>query len=396
MNFNEYFKLALISILSHKMRAFLTMLGIIIGIASLFIIITIGKGGEHVLKSQIAGTSNSIDVYYQPSEEELSENPSSILKDAFSEEDIDNLNRVTGVKDVVANNSISTNIRYKDNEITASTLGATDEYFKVNEVKVIEGRGFSITDFLGGQPVAIINQELLEEVFKYDNVLEEVIWVGDYPIKVIGVTESEDGVINSNPTLYLPWNSFKNTFSIKNFNQLTVTVQDAEYITMIGKEILEILNNSNNTENSYQVVNFEEVTTLIEQITTTLTLIVGSIAGISIVVGGVGVMNIMLVSVTERTREIGIRKALGATENQIVLQFLIESVAITLLGGLIGMILGIIGSAVLCFLMSWPLVLSWNIILIGVAFSMLVGIIFGIIPAKRASSMQPTEALKYE
>ncbi|MEK6190005.1 MAG: ABC transporter permease, partial [Carnobacterium alterfunditum] len=269
MNFNEYFKLALISILSHKMRAFLTMLGIIIGIASLFIIITIGKGGEHVLKSQIAGTSNSIDVYYQPSEEELSENPSSILKDAFSEEDIDNLNRVTGVKDVVANNSISTNIRYKDNEITASTLGATDEYFKVNEVKVIEGRGFSITDFLGGQPVAIINQELLEEVFKYDNVLEEVIWVGDYPIKVIGVTESEDGVINSNPTLYLPWNSFKNTFSIKNFNQLTVTVQDAEYITMIGKEILEILNNSNNTENSYQVVNFEEVTTLIEQITTT-------------------------------------------------------------------------------------------------------------------------------
>src|SRR5690606_25183923 len=131
MNFSESFKIALISILSHKMRAFLTMLGIIIGIASLFIIITIGMGGEHVLKTQIAGTSNSIDVFYQPSEEELSENPNAILKDAFSENDINNLSKISGIEDIVASNSITTKVSYKDKQITANTLGTTIEYFNI-------------------------------------------------------------------------------------------------------------------------------------------------------------------------------------------------------------------------------------------------------------------------
>src|SRR5690606_11047214 len=162
------------------------------------------------------------------------------------------------------------------------TLGTTIEYFNINDIKMVEGNKFSISDFLGGQPVAIINQKLAEELFENESSLEQVIWLADYPIRVIGIAENQGGIINNNSSLSIPWNSYKHILQVQNFNQLTVTVQDAEDINRIGDKVLESLNESNNSEDAYQVLNFEEVTGMIEQITITLTLIIGSIAGISI------------------------------------------------------------------------------------------------------------------
>ncbi len=377
------------------MRSILTMLGIIIGVAAVIVVVAIGQGGEAMLKSQIAGDGNSIEVFYQPSEEEMQqgkweENP-------FTQEDIRQLEGIEKVSNVVASSSEFSTARLRDEEAETSITGINEAYLDVNQLKVEEGRSFTSADFLGGRRVAVVSAAMQEELFEGESPIGEIIRIGVQPVEVIGVLEKPTGLFAfGSVEAYIPWTSMRNMLGTSNYSQVTLQVQNADDIQPIGDRATTVLNQLHDTEDSYQVINMEEIAQGIGQVTTIMTTIIGSIAGISLLVGGIGVMNIMLVSVTERTREIGIRKSLGATRQQILLQFLVESIILTLIGGIIGIVLGAGTAYLVSFFADWPSLISWQVVLGAVLFSMLIGIAFGLLPANKASRLDPIDSLRYE
>jgi putative ABC transport system permease protein len=397
MNLMENFRMAFSSILAHKLRSILTMLGIIIGVGSVILVVAIGQGGEQALKAQIAGSSNTIEVYYQPSEEELKANPNAMLVDPFTQEDVEALKGIPEVKQVVASTTSSYQTRYREETIDATVYGINAAYMDVNQLNIDKGRLFTEADFLGGRRVAIISDQLAKDLFKSQNPIGEVVWVSNQPFEIIGILEKPTGIFAFGMSeIYTPWTAYRNAFGQTNYTQVTLEAVSADEIKAAGEKAEQLLNDMHQTEDSYQVVNFEEIAESIGQITRIMTMIIGSIAGISLVVGGIGVMNIMLVSVTERTREIGIRKALGATRSQILLQFLIESMTLTLIGGTLGILLGAGIASIISIFAGWPSLVSWQVVVGGLLFSMFIGILFGLLPANKAARLDPIESLRYE
>ncbi len=389
--------MALHSLTAHKMRSILTMLGIIIGVGSVIIVVAIGQGGEAMLKSEIIGSGNTIELMYQPSDEEVVSNPNAYYESAFSQEDLRVLEGIPGVKQVVASSSEFSSIRYREDAVDSSVTGINNAYLDVNELNVKEGRNFTAADFLSGARVAVISYTMQEEMFDGKSSIGEVIRIGSQPVKIIGVLEKETGLLAFGLVqAYLPFNTWKMIFGKTDVTQITLQAESEEELNAIGKKATSKLNTLHNTEDAYQVINMEEIAQGVGQITRIMTLIIGSIAGISLVVGGIGVMNIMLVSVTERTREIGIRMAIGATKKQILVQFLIESITLTLIGGLLGILLGWGVVTLVSFFAGLPGLISWQVVLGGVLFSMIIGIIFGILPASKAARLNPIESLRYE
>lgn len=397
MSLLENVKMALSSVLAHKLRSILTMLGIIIGVASVILVVAIGQGGEQLLKTSITGPGNTIEVYYEPSEEELMSNPNAYMNAAFTQEDVHSLSNIPEVKKVVAASSEYFSTRYQEETADTSVYGINQAYMEVNNLKVESGRNLVEADFIGGTRVGVISSELKKEMFGKNEPLGEVVWINGQPIEIIGVLEKPEGLFAFGAMeVYVPWNTFRNSFGKNEYNSITLQATNADVMKEVGEKATTLLNTTHNTDDSYKVFNMEEMAEGIGQITTIMTLIIGSIAGISLVVGGIGVMNIMLVSVTERTKEIGIRKALGATKRQILTQFLIESVTLTLIGGIIGILLGAVAANVVSIFAGWPPLISWQVVLGGLIFSMIIGIVFGMLPANKAARLSPIESLRYE
>ncbi|MEC3606912.1 ABC transporter permease [Bacillus glycinifermentans] len=396
MSLLENVQMALSSVLAHKMRSILTMLGIIIGVGSVIVVVAVGQGGEQMLKQSISGPGNTVELYYSPSEEELASNPAA-YEASFTEADINSLKEIEGVKQVVASKTESMSARYREEETDSSIIGINSGYMDVNSLDIKEGRGFTENDFLSGKRAGIISEKLAEELFDKKSPLSQVVWVNGQPVEVIGILKKETGLLSFEQSeMYLPFTMMKMSFGTSDYSNVSLQVQSADDIKAVGEEAVQLMNDHHGTEDSYQVMNMEEIAKGIGQVTTIMTTIIGSIAGISLLVGGIGVMNIMLVSVTERTREIGIRKSLGATRGQILTQFLIESVVLTLIGGLIGIGLGYGGASLVSLLAGWPSLVSWQVVLGGVLFSMVIGVIFGMLPANKAARLDPIEALRYE
>lgn len=397
MSFLENFIMALQSLKAHRMRSILTMLGIIIGVGSVIIVVAIGQGGEAMLKSEIVGSDNTIELMYNPSDEELMTNPNAYAQSAFSEQDIRVLEGISGVKEVVSFSSEYSPVNFREEQVDSSVTGINAAYIDVNGLEVESGRSFSATDFISGARVAVVSSKMQEELFDGESPVGKTIRIGLQPVEIIGVLKPPTGLLSFGMVeAYLPYNTWKTVFSKNDVTGITLQVETEEQIKAVGDEAMRELNALHNTEEAYQVLNMEEIAQGVGQITRIMTIIIGSIAGISLVVGGIGVMNIMLVSVTERTREIGIRIALGATKKQILVQFLIESITLTLIGGIIGIFFGWGVASLVSIFAKLPALISWQVVLGGVLFSMVIGVIFGIMPANKAAKMNPIESLRYE
>ncbi|MCU0155178.1 ABC transporter permease [Bacillus safensis] len=397
MKLFENIKIALNSVLAHKLRSILTMLGIIIGVGSVIAVVAIGQGGEQMLKGAISGPNNTIDMTYTPSDEELNANPNALFEASFTEEDIKSIRTINGVKQVASSTAQGMQLRFQDTTVDATVNGINEGYTNVHSLQIAEGQNLRDIDFRSGRRAALISDGLQKELFNGQKALGELIWMNGQPVEVIGVLAKQKGMFSFDMNeIYVPFAMLTSTFGMNEYDKLSIQVAHADQMKEVGKSAAAILNENHHTEDAYEMINMEEIAEGIGQITSVMTTIIGSIAGISLLVGGIGVMNIMLVSVTERTREIGIRKAMGATRAQILVQFLIESVVLTLIGGLMGIALGLGGASLVSLFAGWPSLVSWQVVCGGVLFSMLIGIVFGLIPANKAARLDPIESLRYE
>ncbi|WP_368937145.1 ABC transporter permease [Bacillus sp. SH8-8] len=399
MSLLDSIKIALSSILAHKLRSALTMLGIIIGVGSIITVVAIGQGGEAALKSQFVGSGNqTVPIHYSPDMNdpfgmEMPEAPK------ITEEDIFELKKIPEIAHIVTTNSGMESLDIEDKKEMVNITGLDNEYFTVNKVKVLKGRSLQESDVDQGNNVVMINKQMDEKVFKDVNPIGKIIEMKGQPMQIIGVYQSDNEFMGMGSSeALIPISLWPTLYGKDEIQNISVQAKNVDNLEQAGKKAADVLNSRKPSDatGKYEVMNLKEIQEGISKMTNIMTMIIGGIAGISLVVGGIGVMNIMLVSVTERTREIGVRKALGATRGKILLQFLIEAVMLTLLGGLIGIGLGYGGAYIVSTFAKWPPLVSWEVVIGGVLFSMALGIIFGLIPANKAAKLDPIEALRYE
>jgi putative ABC transport system permease protein len=399
----ENFKMAIDSIVSNKMRSFLTMLGIIIGISSVITIVSLGAGGQNTITGEFEKIgSATINVSVNASKAEQS--------DYISFEDIKQIKDKVETIKYAAPSITKQGIAASDSlNKRASITGTNSDGLTIQNLEFLYGRPFNEREYTEAKSVVIIDEDSANVLFGYTDVVGKSIKIGSRqsPTKavIIGVTKSSFGTfgrgdISQIPAiLYTPATLLKNMYSNDfSINRISLMANSKDVSEAAGNGAVNILESRHNNRGK-EIYKAENALNQLDQINNVLgifTAFIGAVAAISLIVGGIGVMNIMLVSVTERTREIGIRKAIGATTNTILLQFLSESLIISLIGGIIGMLIGISGAYAIGSIAGITPSLSAGAIAGAILFSSAVGIFFGIYPARKAANLDPIEALRYE
>lgn len=388
----ESFKMATSAIMAHKLRALLTMLGIIIGIASVISVVALGKGSQQQILSNINGLgTNTMDIFNGTG---FGDRRASLNKN-LTISDAELLKQQSYVESVTPNSSHSGTIIAGNQAVTAQVRGVGEQYFDVKGMKLLSGRLFTPEEVANSAQVVVIDPNTQKDL-KLENPLGQVLLVDKKPLQIIGVAQ-QPNTTQSNLNLWAPYTTLMQRISgAKKIDSITVKIHsDAESQTA-EKSVTSLLT-AKHGKKDFFIMNSDTIKQTIESTTNTMTLLISSIALISLVVGGIGVMNIMLVSVTERTKEIGVRMAIGAKQRNILQQFLIEAVLICLLGGVIGILLA---SLIILGFNQWgsdfKMVLSPVSVIVAVLCSTLIGIVFGYIPARNASRLNPITALAQE
>ena len=408
--------LALRGIKNHKLRSFLTMLGIIIGIASIIGIVSIVQGTNAKLEKSLVGSGNNVTtlalssdgVNAYPFDGDI---PSGVS--VVSEEQIDAIGKIRGVVSASTYRQKEfADVYYQNKSISSKVFGVSDTFFRTVQYKVISGRDFTADEYRSGIKAAILEKKAAENYFPTESPVGKILEIGSEPFLVIGVAEDtkkkkkqfksyeeykENQDADTTLNIYVPENVWPIIYGFDVPQSVAVHVESTPRIFFVSRRAANILNQSvSSAELKYSSLSSAQDQNNMQEITNTISMMLLGIASLSLLVGGIGVMNIMLVSVTERTSEIGLKKALGAKARSILLQFITESVVLTGMGGIMGVILGIGLARVISWTTGMEFGISVPWILISVLFSVVIGVIFGVMPAYRAAKLNPIEALRRE
>ena len=394
----EALRMALLAMNAHRLRTSLTMLGIIIGIAAVVSVVALGEGSRRKIMDDIAeiGT-NTVEVF--PGKDFGDEKAAQIH--TLLPSDADALARESYVDSVTPEVGTTSTVRYRNVSVNGSIQGVGEQFFRVRAFKLAQGKFFDETAVARRAQEVVIDDSTRRKLFgSHTDPIGQVIFLGSMPARVIGVTQKKDTVFGSNETLnvWIPYTTaLSRVLGQRHLRSITVRVKDDVPPVAAEKAIVQVLTRRHVTKDFF-VFNTDAVRKTIERTTATMTLLVSMIALISLMVGGIGVMNIMLVSVTERTREIGVRMAVGARRGDIMQQFLIEAVLVCLIGGMVGIALSL-GLGVLVSKAtggSFRMIYSSASMVAAFTCSTLIGVLFGYLPARNAARLDPVEALARE
>ncbi len=411
MHFRENLSLGLEGIRSHILRAMLTMLGIIFGVGAVISMLSIGEGAKYEALEQIQlmGMRNIIIQDIPLDEDEVGDKRTNLSKgltwaDARATEELNPLIGIT-----IPQREMSLDIRYKNERTKTSIVGTTPEYGVVMNYIPREGSFFNYLDINEARRVCVLGAGIKRQLFFFRDPLGEQVKIGNQWFTVVGVMEdklSSGGgksnlpIRDTNEDVYIPITTSLKRFPMKQFeseiNRFVARVIDMDKIQEAANIINHTMERRHNQVEDFDIVIPEALLRQSQQTQRIFNIVMGAIAGISLLVGGIGIMNIMLASVIERTREIGIRRAVGATQKDILGQFLVEAVVLSFTGGLVGIVLGFVLTKVISMYADWRTIVAWESILLAFWVSAAVGVIFGYYPARQAAMKEPIESLRYE
>jgi putative ABC transport system permease protein len=407
MNLAATFRIALRALLRNKVRSLLTALGIIVGIAAVIAVVAVGQGATVMISRQINSMGNNLVVIFPGSMRTGGHQGGAGTQQTLSDEDANAIARefpyVRAVAPLVRTGGQAV---YKDNNWATSIQGVTPEFPDVRSWGLSAGAFFTESDIRSGARVCVLGLTTVERLFESEDPVGRMIRIKNMPFRVIGVLEKKGTAAwgqDQDDAILVPLTTARRVLQnspFSNVHQILVSLKSMSYLKQATEEFGALLRQQHHlaqdAEDDFTVTDMTEVTKMVTQVSSLMTILLAVIASISLIVGGIGIMNIMLVSVTERTREIGLRMALGACRRDILLQFLVEAIVLAGVGGLIGVGLGVAAAQTISKVNGWPVLVSVASGLVALTFSAGVGVFFGFYPALRASRLNPIEALRYE
>lgn len=398
------FLLALREIRRNLMRSFLTILGIVIGVSAVITMVTLGNGATQAVKDQVASLGSNL-LQIRSGQRMFGPPGSGQRAPSFEMADVEAIQeRITGLAAVAPEISRTATVVSAANNWSTSVTGSTNDFLQAGNWTLAAGREFTNAEVEGGQTVCIIGETIRRELFGTAQPLGETMRVKNFSCEIIGLLASKGQASmgrDQDEIVVMPIRAVQRRLTgNREVSSIQVSVQNESDIDRVKNELTQLLRERRrlelNEDDNFNVQDTRQIAETLSGTTQILTMLLGAVASVSLLVGGIGIMNIMLVSVTERTREIGIRLAIGALEREVLMQFLIEAVALAALGGIIGIALATGASVILSQVMSVPYVFDPTINLLSFVFSAGIGILFGYMPAKRAARLDPIEALRHE
>jgi putative ABC transport system permease protein len=408
INVNSTFKIALRALWVNKMRSFLTMLGIIIGVGAVITMLAVGKGASEKIAEQIASVGSNLIMVIPGSITQGGIRMGSGSHSTLTSDDAEAIEKecsaVSAVAPIV---NTAAQVVYGNQNWATGIYGTFPGILEVKDCKLVIGRNFVDQDIRSATKVCILGQTVVDNLFGGIDPIGQIIRIKKVPFTVIGILETKGQSImgqDQDDVIYIPLTTAQKKIVATSIPGMVRTImvkaRSAEDMSLAEKQVTELLRQRHRTgankEDDFTVRNLSQMMQVAEQSANVMTILLGAIASISLLIGGIGIMNIMLVSVTERTREIGIRMAIGAKTWDIRIQFVIEALTLSMIGGIFGITLGVTGSSILSAAAGWTTIVSPLSIILAFGFSGLVGIFFGFYPAYKASLLNPIDALRYE
>ncbi len=375
------------AISTNKLRSLLTMLGVIIGVAAVIALVAVGSGATAQVTSQIQSLGSNMITIFPTQGHRL------VLADGP-----EILRRVPTIIRAVPSVTGSVTLKWQTEVVDTNLDGTTADYPVVRNHELAQGRFITEQDVASLARVAVVGQTVVENLFGGRPPVGQTITINGQPHRVIGVMAKKGATMGQDPddVVLIPVSTAQRLLQRTNVNNYYLQVQDEQSASLAVAHLQAVFQQKFGRENAIRVFSQDQVLSTMNTMTRTLTMMLGAVAGISLVVGGIGIMNIMLVSVRERTREIGIRKAVGARRQDILVQFLVEALLLSVAGGAIGIIMGRLGALMISSMAGWTTIVSVEAVAIAFAFSFAVGLFFGVYPAVKAAALDPIECLRYE